>query len=238
MNDRVFKHTHAHKLEDPERLKWLPPSEVLSRLHLGKGARVADVGAGTGYFSIPIAKAAGDDGNVFAVDVQQEMLDKLRLKLEQPDSPRNISLHLGPASELPLSDDSVDLAFYANIWHELDDPDSALREAIRVTNAKGRIALLDWRSDKQSPPGPPGEHRIPAETIMAFLQTHGCHRVSCYTVGQYHYIVTAELGGEIERGSRHLGQPEYRSGPIIISAAWRLVRWDGNIVLALRFCLA
>ncbi|HEY1731978.1 MAG TPA: methyltransferase domain-containing protein [Terriglobales bacterium] len=196
MNDRVFQHAHAHKLEDPERLKWLPPSEVLSRLHLSAGLRVADVGAGTGYFSIPIAKAIADAGEVFAVDVQQEMLDKLRQKLEQPDSPRNISLHLGAASQLPLRDDSVDLAFYANIWHELDDQKAALREAVRVTTAKGKIALLDWRSDKEPPPGPPQQHRIPAETIVGFLQASGCHRVSCYNVGQYNYFVTAELAQE------------------------------------------
>lgn len=193
MNDRVFKHTHAHKLEDPERLKWLPPSEVLSRLHLVPGARVADVGAGTGYFSIPVAKAVGNEGKVFAVDMQQEMLDRLRQKLEQPDAPGNISLHLGGASQLPLPDDSVNLALYANIWHELDHHDAALREAIRVATAKGKIAVLDWRSDKEPPPGPPQEHRIAAETVMNFLQTNGCHRVSCYNVGQYAYIVTAEL---------------------------------------------
>jgi ubiquinone/menaquinone biosynthesis C-methylase UbiE len=193
MNDRVFKHAHAHKLEDPERLKWLPPAEVLSRLHLHHGGRIADVGAGTGYFSIPIAKAVGEAGKVFAVDVQPEMLDKLRQELEQWDSPRNISLHLGAATQLPLPDDSVDVAFYANIWHELDDQDAALLEAIRVTKTNGKIALLDWRSDKESPPGPPQEHRISAETIVVFLQTNGCHRVSCYNVGQYNYIVTAEL---------------------------------------------
>lgn len=193
MNDRVFKHTHAHKLEDPERLKWLPPAEVLSRLHLAPGACVADIGAGTGYFSIPLAKAVGEEGKVFAVDMQPEMLDLFRQKLEQPGSPANISLHLGAASQLPLPDGSVDLALYANIWHELDDQDAALREAIRITAPKGKIALLDWRSDQKSPPGPPQEHRISAETVMAFLQSNGCHRVACYNVGQYNYIVTAEL---------------------------------------------
>lgn len=193
MNDRVFKHTHAHKLEDPERLKWLPPAEVLSRLHLAVGTRVADVGAGTGYFSIPIAKAVGNSGQVFAIDVQQEMLDLLRHKLEQPDSPGNISLHLGIASKLPLADDAVDLTFYANIWHELDDQEATLREAVRVTAANGKIAVLDWRSDKEPPPGPPSEHRISAEAAVQFLQTNGCHRVSCYNVGEYGYLVTAEL---------------------------------------------
>ena len=117
--------------------------------------------------------------------MQQEMLDLLRQKLEQPDAPKNISLHLAAASQLPLRDNSVDVAFYANIWHELDDHDAALREAIRVTAPKGGIAILDWRSDKESPPGPPREHRISAETVVAFLQTNGYSQVSCYNVGQY-----------------------------------------------------
>ncbi len=193
MNDRLFKHTHAHKLEDPERLKWLPPAEVLLRLHLTRGARVADIGAGTGYFSIPLAKEIGPSGEVFAVDLQQEMLDRLRQKLEQPDAPKNISLHLGSASRLPLSDNSVDLAFYANIWHELSDSGAAFREALRIAKSQGRIAILDWRSDQESPPGPPQAHRISAETIVNLLQTSGCHDVGCYNVGQYGYLVTAEL---------------------------------------------
>lgn len=193
MNDRVFKHSHAHKLEDPERLKWLPPAEVLLRLHLTRGARVSDIGAGTGYFSIPLAKEIGPSGEVFAVDLQQEMLDRLRQKLDQPDAPQNISLHLGPASRLPLPDSSVDLAFYANIWHELSDPDAAFREALRVAKSQGRIAILDWRSDQQSPPGPPQAHRVSAETIVNLLQTSGCHDVGCYNVGQYGYLATAEL---------------------------------------------
>jgi ubiquinone/menaquinone biosynthesis C-methylase UbiE len=193
MNDRVFKHAHAHKLEDPDRLKWLPPTEVLSRLHIAKGARVADVGSGTGYFADPLAKAVGHAGEVLAVDLQPEMLELLRQKLEKPGAPKNISLQLGPASQLPLADNSVNLAFYANIWHELDDPEAAFREATRVTVTKGSIAILDWRRDKESPPGPPQEHRIPAETVLNFLQSKGCKRVACYNIGEFSYMVTAEL---------------------------------------------
>lgn len=196
MNDRVFKHSHAHKLEDPERLKWLPPEEVLSRLHLSQGDRVADIGAGTGYFTVPIANAVGSDGQVFAVDLQQEMLDRIAAKLTEADSLRNISLHRGAAHEVPLPDGSVDLTFYANVWHELDDAEAAFREAERVTRPDGRIAVLDWRHDKESPPGPPQGHRVPADTLLAFLQEHGCREMLCHNVGQYSYIVTAQLPGK------------------------------------------
>jgi FkbM family methyltransferase len=195
MSDRVFNHTHAHKLEDPERLKWMPTTEVLSRLHLAKGAHVADIGAGTGYFAIPMARAVGDTGHVLAIDLQPEMLQLLQQKLDEPDAPANIALRRGAASKLPLEDRIVDLVFYANMWHELeeDDQDVALREAARVTVSRGKIAILDWRRDKQSPPGPPPEHRIPAETIMNFLQSNGCRGVACYNIGEFSYLVTAEL---------------------------------------------
>jgi SAM-dependent methyltransferase len=78
----MFRHEDAQKLDDPERKKSLPVDVVVSRLGLHPGARVADVGAGTGYFAIPMAHAVGSRGRVFAVDVQPEMLDQLRRRAE------------------------------------------------------------------------------------------------------------------------------------------------------------
>jgi ubiquinone/menaquinone biosynthesis C-methylase UbiE len=193
MHDRVFKHSHAHKLEDPERLKWLPPAQVLARLPLREGLRVADVGAGTGYFTIPFGHAVGTSGHVFAVDLQSEMLGLLRLKLDRPDTPRNISLHQGPASNLPLSDRSVDLVFYANVWHEIDDADSAFREAVRIAGPSGRIAILDWRHDQPSPPGPPQEHRIAEDAVAKFLDDRGCRDITRNAPAPFSYMVSASL---------------------------------------------
>ena len=193
MHDRVFKHTEAHKLEDPERLRWLSPAEVISHLRLLPGMKIADIGAGTGYFSIPIARALGDVGQVFAADLQPEMLELLRQKLSQQDAPGNIKLLQGEASGLPLPDRSVHMAFYANIWHELPNHDAAFAEAVRVSVLGGKIAILDWRDDCSPPPGPPQEHRISDEAVVAFLKTKGCRRVASRHVGQYEYMVTAEL---------------------------------------------
>ena len=193
MNDRVFKHTDAHKLEDPERLKYLPPGDVLSHLPLGLGMKVADIGAGTGYFSIPIAQAVGALGHVFAVDLQPEMLDLLRGKLEQPNAPDNVSLHQGIASQLPLPDRSVHMILYANIWHELDDLDSTFREALRVTVLGSKIVILDWRDDCSPPPGPPQEHRISDASVMSFLEAKGCADLVSEHAGKFGYIVTARL---------------------------------------------
>lgn len=195
MNDRVLKHTEAHKLEDPERRNWLPPAEVLAQLRITEGMKVADIGAGTGYFSIPLAGAVGASGHVFAVDLQREMLDIIQGKLESPEALRNISLHQGAASLIALPDASVDLAFYANVWHEIDDQAAAFREARRILVPGGSIAIVDWRKDKTSPPGPPQEHRISADAVVSFLQANGCRNVSWQNVGAFGYIATAELPG-------------------------------------------
>ncbi len=193
MNDRTFKHTEAHKLEDPERLKWLPPADVLTRLELREGMRVADVGAGTGYFSIPLARAIGASGHVFAVDLQSEMLDRMRAKLEAPNALKNISLHQGEATSLPLPPGSVDIVFYANIWHELEDHLAAFREGAKIGVPGGTIAILDWREDVSPPPGPPQDHRVPAAAVAHFLTVRGCNSVVRDTVGQFGYMVTARL---------------------------------------------
>lgn len=87
---------------------------------------VADVGAGTGYFSLPFARAIAPEGRLFAVDFQAEMLELLRGKLRADNAPGNIELRQGTASATGLPDASCDLVFLANIWHELDDHASVL----------------------------------------------------------------------------------------------------------------
>ncbi len=94
-HDRVFKPSEAHRLEDPERRVWLPPEEVLCRLRLHAAATVADIGAGTGYFALPLAKHVQ---RVMAVDMQPEMLQLLREKLAQPGAPNNVDLVQGAAA--------------------------------------------------------------------------------------------------------------------------------------------
>jgi SAM-dependent methyltransferase len=79
-HERLFRPERAHKLDDPERLKWLPP-EVVVRQLAHPGLRVADVGAGSGYFALPLAPAVPPGGRVFAVDLQPEMLQILRARV-------------------------------------------------------------------------------------------------------------------------------------------------------------
>ena len=191
MNERTFQAGHAHKLDDPARLEWLPPSEVLDSLALQPGSIVADIGAGTGYFTIPLARAVGPNGRVFAVDFQPAMLAHIRAKLDAADAPANIELVEGSADRTSLHEASCDLAFFANIWHEMDDPAAVIEEASRILKPAGRLAILDWRSDLSSPPGPPDDHRLAAADVAASLSRNGWSVDTNRNVGHYSYLIQA-----------------------------------------------
>lgn len=189
MYERVMNAANADRLENPERLVWLPPAEVLAAIGVATGMVVADVGAGTGYFSLPLAKAVGPSGRIFAVDLQEPMLALLRGKLAAPDAPANIEPVLGHSSSTTLADRSCDLVFFANVWHEIDDHSAALKECERILRGQRRLAIVDWRPDFPPPPGPPSEHRIACAQVQALLEKHGWRILSQSPIGHYSYLV-------------------------------------------------
>jgi ubiquinone/menaquinone biosynthesis C-methylase UbiE len=183
----MFGHQHAHKLDDPERRRWLAQDDVLESLSLRAGMSVADVGAGTGYFALPIARAVLPGGRVLAVDAQPEMLELLEAKIAELP----ITLAHGTAEQTTLPDASADLVLLANVWHELDDTDAVLVETRRILRPAGRIAILDWRTDVEPTPGPPLEHRVPALEVVASLRSAGWSASEPQLIGMYSYLIVA-----------------------------------------------
>lgn len=192
MKERRFQASQAHRLESPERLAWLPPAQVVAAAGAHPGDVIADIGAGTGYFALPLAQVAGPQGLVYAVDAQQEMLDLLTQKLHAPGS-GNIHLAQAEADATGLHDHCCTLAFLANVWHEFDDRALVLREVRRILRPGGRIAIVDWRPDVEREAGPPLEHRIPVDRTQRELAAMGFATLSDALVGKYHWLVLAEL---------------------------------------------
>jgi len=187
-HERMFHHGHSHKLDDPEREQYLPSAEVVARLALRAGMNVADVGAGTGYFALPMARVLAPGGTLFAVDVQPEMLEKLRARLE-PGMP--VKLVEGDAAKTTLEGASVDLAFLANVFHEIDDRGAALDEMARVVRLGGRLAIVDWHPAAERLAGPPLDHRVAVAEVRAELERHGWRVSDASDVGRFHYLVIA-----------------------------------------------
>lgn len=190
-NERTFRPENVARLESPDRLQWLPPAEVVNALRLGDSMTVADIGAGSGYFALPIARAVSR-GRVLAVDFQPEMLDILKGKLAAADAPQNVTLIEGEARRTRLEDDRCDRVLVANVWHELDGRGEVLSEMRRILAPAGELFVLDWRDDVESPPGPPRDHRLSAKSVAAELESAGWSDVQTQPVGRFSYIVSAQ----------------------------------------------
>src|SRR5215813_9537767 len=117
----VMGHQAADWLERPERENEERPSLALPALRLKPGDAVADIGAGTGYYTRRLAKIVGDKGTVYAVDIQQEMLDLLTNKMAELKI-RNVKPILGTITEPKLPARSVDLILMVDVYHEFDYP--------------------------------------------------------------------------------------------------------------------
>ena len=191
MHDKRFPASQAHRLDDPARKVWLPPAEVLAALSLRPDDTIADLGAGTGYFSLLLAKAVGANGKVYAVDAQDEMLALLRQKLLE-GSMSNVDLVHAEAESTTLPDACCTLVFLANVWHEFADRSVVLEESHRILKPGGRIAILDWRPDVERENGPPLDHRLDASNAMNLLRSTGFHQVANVNVGRYSWLVQGE----------------------------------------------
>ena len=106
-----FDINNKKKLDSPKRREMLPTRTVLNKIGLNEGARLADIGCGIGYFSIPAADVIGPQGIVFALDVSKEMIEELDKKIEENDI-ENIRTVITDKYNFKLKDNSVSYAFW------------------------------------------------------------------------------------------------------------------------------
>jgi ubiquinone/menaquinone biosynthesis C-methylase UbiE len=175
--ERRFDPAKLAKLDSPERRARMPPAAIVAALELTPRARVADVGAGSGYVTFALLDAESRPSRVHAVDVSQPMLGELRRRLAEHAHGGVVETRLAPAENLPLDAASVDRVVLGNVFHELDDPAGALAEARRVLAPSGRILILDWeRPDGArgaADIGPPYEHRVAKRDVEGALRAAG-----------------------------------------------------------------
>jgi cyclopropane fatty-acyl-phospholipid synthase-like methyltransferase len=160
--------TWAEEFDDPARDVWQKPDEILDTLQLAQTARVADIGAGTGYFSVRIAKRV-PNGKVFAVDIEPDMLRHLGERAHREH------LHLLQpvlaSANSPNLPEPVDVALIVDTYHHIDDRVAYFSRLKSSLLPSGRLAIVDFKTD--APEGPPPQLRIPPEEVIAELEQAG-----------------------------------------------------------------
>jgi len=152
-------------LERDEREDFQQTDRVMEVLDFQPGDRVADVGAGSGYFTIPVAKAVGPTGVVWAIDVFQDMLDYIDRRL-QAEQLENVELKKVERDDPDLPPGGVDTILMVDTWHYIRDPEYAKKLRSGLAPG-GRVVVIDYRPKpfEERPWGPTPEQQTPREEL-------------------------------------------------------------------------
>jgi cyclopropane fatty-acyl-phospholipid synthase-like methyltransferase len=171
-------HTHRHGFagaegwarvfDDPARDEWQRPQQVIEALHLAPDAAVADIGAGTGYFTVRLARAL-PKGRVYAVDVEPDMVQYVEQRTRQMKL-ANVSAVLAVADDARLPA-KVDRVLIVNTYHHIGGREGYFRRLAGSLKPGGEVAIIDYTRD--SPIGPPVAARLPAAEVKNEMQRAG-----------------------------------------------------------------
>lgn len=148
---QVMGHQAADWLDRPEREAEEAPSLLLKSLKLKPGDVVADIGAGSGTLSFPIAKRVSPSGKVYAEDIQPEMLDLVRKRMRE-QGVKNVVPLLGTITDPKLPDRSVDLILLVDVYHEFDHPYEMTKAMVRGLKPGGRLVFVEYRKEDPDVP--------------------------------------------------------------------------------------
>ena len=147
----VMGHQGADWLERPERAEEEKPDQMIELLGLKNGQVVADIGAGTGYISWRMAQKVRPNGKVYAVDIQQEMLDLLGTNVKKRGI-TNVVPVLGTETDPRLPAGTVDLVIMVDVYHEFSEPLEMMRNIVKALKQGGRVAFVEYRAEDPNVP--------------------------------------------------------------------------------------
>jgi ubiquinone/menaquinone biosynthesis C-methylase UbiE len=188
MHEKQFDSKKLHKLNNPRRLREIPPGFIAEKAGIENPEVIIDLGAGTGFFSIPFAEIY-KDCTIYACDISVIMINWMK-KNVSPRYNTIIPVKMED-SHVPLKDAIADFLFMINLHHELDRPGKTLKECYRLLKAKGKIAISDWKKEKTDH-GPPLEIRYTPDEVKEQLHGTGFVNISIHTGLTANYVVIAE----------------------------------------------
>jgi len=178
-------HTHQHSFggaeqwakvfDDPERDAWQKPHEVIQALALKPDAVIADIGSGTGYFSVRFANMT-PKGRVYGVDTEPDMVKYLAERAKR-EGLKNVTAVAGAPGD-PRLPEKADLIILVDVYHHVEDRERYFRQLQKSLKPGGRIAVIDFRME--SPVGPPQRARIAPQRVKDELKRAG------FTLAQEH----------------------------------------------------
>jgi ubiquinone/menaquinone biosynthesis C-methylase UbiE len=161
----------ADWLDRAERDAEEDPDRAIDVLKIEKGSTVADIGAGSGYMTVKLAKKVGPQGRVYANDIQPAMLDLINKRLAKGRI-ANVTAVLGTQDDPRLPLETLDLVLMVDVYHELSQPQLMLRHIRASLKAGGRLVLLEYRKEDPNIPIKP-EHKMSVAEAKLEVEAEG-----------------------------------------------------------------
>ncbi|SNT11125.1 ubiE/COQ5 methyltransferase family protein [Anaerovirgula multivorans] len=176
-------------LDGVQRKEFLPPEEILSRLSINKSDSILDVGAGSGFLTIPVAKMVNE--TVFALDIDQRMLKVIQAKAKDRNI-ENIKLLHGNIDNIPLPAESIDIVLASLILHEVRPLPEVINQIGGVLKIGGHLLCLEYEKDERFVQDPPMNIRIKSSELEEELTKAGFNVVRKQFTQESIYIIVAK----------------------------------------------
>jgi len=174
-------------LDDPQRDTYQKPQEVLAALNIKPGEVIADIGAGSGYFTFRLARRVGERGKVYAVDVSPDMILHINRRIRDLRSTNIVSV-LADADDPLLPSASVDHFFFCDYWHHIEKQQKYLSQIKKLLKPRGEVVMIDFHK-KELPVGPPLRMKIAREDLIRQMNDNGFRLIREHTFLPYQYFL-------------------------------------------------
>jgi ubiquinone/menaquinone biosynthesis C-methylase UbiE len=183
---RLFPPEKLGELEVRDRDEWQEPDRIMDALGIFDGARVADIGAGGGWFTVRLARRVGPNGRVYAEDVQRQMIESIERRMQR-ENLRNVETKLGTPTD-PRLPGNLNAVLIVDTYPQLDDPVLMLKHLAAALAPNGRIGIVDFKKDLFGP-GPAMNERLEPEEIIRGAARAGLKLQAHHKFLRYQYLL-------------------------------------------------
>jgi ubiquinone/menaquinone biosynthesis C-methylase UbiE len=184
---RLFPPEHLVLLEGPDRSEWQQPDRVMDALGIADGFRVADVGAGGGWFTIHLARRVGPNGRVYAEDIQPEMIVSIEQRVKR-ENLHNVEIRSGTPTD-PNLPKGLHAVLMVDTYPQIPEPITLLKSIAASLAPTGKLGIVDFKPDGAGGPGPDLSERISPEVIKRQAAAAGLKLLSHETFLKYQYLL-------------------------------------------------
>jgi predicted methyltransferase len=184
---RLFPPSDLGLLDAPDRDLWQRPAEIMDALGIADASVVADIGAGSGWFTIRLARRVGPQGIVYAEDVQQEMILAISRRVQR-EGFTNVRPVLGFKSDPKLPPRALDAVLMVDAYHEVEDRVTMLSNLAKALKPQGRLGIVDFKLDGTGP-GPSSEERVSPDVVVKDAAQAGLKLIRQEPFLQYQYFL-------------------------------------------------